>query len=65
MKRNERLRGKSTKTLARAMCTDHLPKIEGTKKLLTLVRRMGTLLEFKQELVVMYRFCGIRWSLVR
>jgi hypothetical protein len=42
MKRNERLRGKSTKTLA--MCTDHLPKIEGAQKLLTFVRRMGTLL---------------------
>ena len=42
MKQNEWFRGKSTKTLA--MCTDHLTKIEGAQKLLTLVWRMDTLL---------------------
>ena len=39
-KRDEQHRGKSTKILA--MCANHLPKIEGAQKLLTLARRVGT-----------------------
>ena len=40
MKRDERYRGKGTKILANS--ADHLPKIEGPQKLLTLTQRMGT-----------------------